>query len=170
LFYTDEGQWCVSEEEATPDELRTLHKTIKKVAEDIEKLSFNTSVSTFMVCVNELGSYKCSKRSILEPLTVVLSSFAPHIAEELWQALGHKTSIAFETYPSFNPAYLEESTYECPVSVNGKVRAKIMLDKDKTQSELEAIILPHPDIVKWMEGKPVKKIIVVPNRMVNIVV
>jgi len=170
LFYTDEGTLLLNDDEPNAEELRALHRTINKVAEDINKLSFNTSVSTFMVCVNELSSLKCSKRAILEPLTIVLSSFAPHITEELWRVLGHDTSITFATYPEFIPAYLEESTFECPVSINGKVRAKITLEKNKTQEELEAIILPNPEIVKWLEGKAVKKFIVVPNRMVNIVI
>ncbi len=170
LFYSDEGNWLVTDEKATAEELRALHKLIKKVGEDVENLSFNTSVPAFMMCVNELQTLGCHKREILEPLTIVLASYAPHITEELWEALGNNTSITQATYPEWNQAYLEESTYECPVSINGKTRAKLTLPRNLSNDEVQAIVLADEQVQKFLEGKEVKKIIVVPNRIVNIAI
>lgn len=170
LFYSDEGKWLVTDESASPEELRALHKLIKKVGEDVENLSFNTSVPAFMMCVNELQTLGYHKRAILEPLLITLAAYAPHITEELWEALGNITSITQASFPEWNPAYLEESTYECPVSINGKTRAKLTLPRNLTNDEVQAIVLADEQVQKFLEGKEVKKIIVVPNRIVNIAV
>lgn len=170
LFTNKSGDLELSSEKATPAELKVLHKTIKKVREDIENFSFNTSVATFMICVNELGELKCSKREILEPLTVLLAPFAPHIAEELWSLMGQKPSIADARYPEFNPAYLVESSFEYPVSFNGKMRFKKELPLGISVKEIEEAVLADDNTKKYLDGKPPKKVIIVPNKIVNIVV
>lgn len=170
LFTNKSGDLELSSEKATPAELKVLHKTIKKVREDIENFSFNTSVATFMICVNELGDLKCSKREILEPLTVLLAPFAPHIAEELWSLMGQKPSIADARYPEFNPAYLVESSFEYPVSFNGKMRFKKELPLGISVKEIEEAVLADDNTKKYLDGKPPKKVIIVPNKIVNIVV
>lgn len=170
LFHDDRGNFLVSDEPATEAELKILHKTIKKVQEDIEDLSFNTSVSTFMICVNELTSLKCHKKTILTDLVVTLSPFAPHITEELWQLLGHDSSIVLATFPTYEEKYLIEESYEYPVSVNGKVRAKMKFPLDKPKDEIEKEVLAAEQIQKWTQGKPPKKVIIVPNKIVNVVV
>ncbi len=159
----------VTDAAPTPAELKTLHKTIKKVSEDIEHFSFNTSVAAFMICLNELGA--CSKRAILEPLTVLLAPFAPHITEELWHsALGHTGTIFDARMPTFDPAYLVESSFEYPVSVNGKLRFKKSLPVGLSPTEIEAAVLQDEAAQKWLEGKTPKKMIVVPEKIVNIVI
>jgi leucyl-tRNA synthetase len=170
LFYDETGKLVVSNDAPTPAELKILHKTIKKVEDDIERFSFNTSVSTFMVCVNELNDLKSHKHAILEPLLIVLSSYAPHIAEELWEAIGHSESITYAQYPTFEPKYLEESTFEYPISVNGKVRGKLSFPADKASKEIEDEVLASEIIQKWLEGSAVKKVIVVPKKIVNVVI
>ena len=160
----------LSAESATKIEFKTLHKTIKKVQEDIERFSFNTSVSNFMICVNELTDQKCSKREVLEPLLILLSPYAPHIAEELWRQLGHTSTISFEPFPAFNPAYLEDDSFMYPVSFNGKMRFNLELPATLTAAEVEAAALTHPDTAKWLEGKTPKKVIVVVKKIVNVVV
>ena len=145
-----------------------LHKTIKKVSEDIENFSFNTSVSAFMICLNELGD--CSKRAVLEPLLVLLSPFAPHIAEELWHELGHEGTIFDERYPVFNPACLVENSFDYPVSVNGKMRFKKEFPLGAAVSEIEAAVLADPQMEKYTAGKEVRKVIVVPGKIINVVV
>ncbi|MBX7183251.1 MAG: leucine--tRNA ligase [Bacteroidia bacterium] len=157
-------------QEPTKAELKTLHKTIKKVQEDIERFSFNTSVSNFMICVNELSEAKCSNRSILEPLLVLLSPYAPHITEELWERLGHSSTIAFEPFPEFNPAFLEDNTFNYPVSFNGKTRFNLELPVGLSNAEIEKAVLEHAESVKWTEGKTPKKVIVVPKKIVNVVI
>lgn len=170
LFLSKGGDIQLSNEKATPAELKVLHKTIKKVREDIENFSFNTSVSTFMICVNELGDLKCNKREILEPLTVLLSPFAPHITEELWAHMGKQPSIADASYPVFNSTYLVESSYEYPVSINGKMRFKKELPLGISVAEIEAAILADENTQKYLEGKQPKKVIIVPNKIINLVV
>jgi leucyl-tRNA synthetase len=160
----------VSDEAPTKAELKALHATIKKVEDDIEKLSLNTSVSQFMICVNELTDLKCHKRAVLEPLTIVLSSFAPHICEELWQQLGHAESITFATYPKFEAAHLVEDTFSYPISFNGKVRLNIDLPATLAPAEVEAIVMANADVIARLEGATPKKVIVVPKRIVNVVV
>lgn len=155
---------------ATDAELKVLHKTIKKIEEDTERFSFNTAVSTFMICVNELADLKCYKKEVLEQLLILLTPYAPHIAEELWSQLGNSGSILDAAYPVFNPALLVESTKEYPVSINGKVRTNINLALDLEQAEVEQLILQNEVVQKWLEGKAPKKIIYVKNKMVNVVV
>ena len=169
-LYIVNGEFSVSDEEPTKDELKTLHKTIKKVEEDIANFSFNTSVSTFMIAVNELTALKCNKRSILEPLAVIIEPYAPHIAEELWAALGNEPGISTIDYPDFDEKYLAENTFSYPVSFNGKMRFKLELAVDTPVPEIEKAALEAEEAQKWIEGKTVRKIIVVPNRIINVVV
>jgi leucyl-tRNA synthetase len=169
LIHDQSGNLKVSDAEPTREELKVLHKTIKKVEQDIENFSFNTSVSEFMICVNELGSLKCNKRAIVEPLVIALSPFAPHIAEELWEKLGHSESILTATYPKYDDQYLVESTFSYPISINGKVRAQMEFALDMPKEDIEKIVLASEIVQKWTEGKPPKKMIVVPGRIVNVV-
>ncbi|MHC2993284.1 leucyl-tRNA synthetase [Pontibacter sp. HJ8] len=170
LFHDNEGNFAVSDEEPTAAELKSLHKTIKKVEEDIERFSFNTSVSTFMICVNELTALKTNKRAILDPLTVVLAPYAPHIAEELWEKLGHQESVTFAPFPAWEEKYLVENTFDYPVSVNGKMRAKVTFATDTPREEMEKAVVADEQITKFFEGKAPKKIIIVPNKIINVVV
>ncbi|MEP6926567.1 MAG: class I tRNA ligase family protein, partial [Ginsengibacter sp.] len=151
-------------------ELKVLHKTIKKIEEDTERFSYNTAVSAFMVCVNELTDLKCHKKEILEPLLILLSPYAPHITEELYHALGNNTTIIDAAYPKLETKYLIETQKEYPVSVNGKMRTTITISLDASQDDVEKIALGNEVIQKWMEGKSPKKIIFVKNKMVNVVV
>jgi leucyl-tRNA synthetase len=169
LFYS-ETAWKVTDETPTDKELKVLHKTIKKINEDVEKMSFNTSVSQFMITVNELQDLKCTKRAILEPLVLCLAPFAPFITEELWKALGNKGSVHKATFPALEEKYLVESEFEYPVSINGKTRASIALPADISQEDALAKVMEIEMVQKWMEGKPVKKFVFVKGRIVNIVV
>jgi len=169
LFFNGDN-FIVSDEKAEKAELKLLHKTIKKVAEDIESLSFNTSVSEFMICVNGLVSMKCNKKSILEPLLITLSPFAPHITEELWHRLGYQDSIVNASFPDFKEEYIKEDAFEYPISVNGKVRDKMSFPVDMSKDEIEKHVLANEKIQKWLAGKPPKKMIVVPQRIVNVVI
>ncbi|WP_046756336.1 leucine--tRNA ligase [Kordia jejudonensis] len=168
LYIADEGP-RVTETEPTKDNLKTLHKTIKKVQYDIENFSFNTSVSTFMICVNELSVQKCTSREILEPLTILISPYAPHIAEELWFRLGNEGSIATAKFPVFEERHLVESSKEYPVSFNGKMRFKKELPLDLSKEEIEKIILEDERTEAQLNGKTPKKVIVVPGKIINIV-
>jgi len=180
LFYDDtsnpspsergRGEVVWNEEKANDAELKVLHKTIKKVEEDTERFSYNTAVSAFMVCVNELTDLKCHKKEILEPLLILLAPYAPHIAEELYHALGNNSTIIDAGYPKLEAKYLIESEKEYPVSINGKLRTTITISLDASQDEVEKIALENKIIQKWMEDKSPKKIIFVKNKMVNIVV
>lgn len=170
LFFDAEGNSPLSDDEATKDELKALHKLIKKVGEDIENFSFNTSVSAFMICVNELGDLKCSKKSILADLLVCLSPYAPHIAEELWKALGNEESIVRATFPEFNASYLVESSFSYPVSVNGKHRTNIEMPLDMETAEVEKTVLADETVQRWLEGKTPKKVVFVKGRIVNVVI
>lgn len=160
----------VSSEEPSREELKVLHKTIKKVTEDIERFSFNTSVSSFMICVNELTDLKCNKRAILEPLCVLISPYAPHIAEELWSKLGHRESISTAPFPKVNEEYLTEDSFEYPVSINGKTRFKVSYALNKTKEEIEKEIVLLEELHKYLNGSSPKKVIVVPGRIINVVV
>ena len=170
LFYDQNGDFLVVDEKPRAEEYKVLHKTIQKVEYDIEHLSFNTSVSEFMICVNELTKLKCHKKGILEQLLVVLSPFAPHISEELWEALGHEKSIIFSLYPKFDASFIKEDEYEYPIMVNGKMRTKIKFSLDKKSNEIEAEVVQNEVVQKWLDGKSPKKIIVVPKKIVNVVV
>lgn len=170
LFHNEKGVFAVSDDAPTREELKVLHKTIKKVEEDIERFSFNTSVSEFMICSNELTSLKCNKRSILEPLVIVLSPFAPHICEELWQMLGHNDSVLKASFPKYDNQYLIENSFEYPISINGKVRAKMEFALDMPKEDIEKLVLASETVQKWTEGKPPKKVIIVQGKIVNVVV
>ncbi len=170
LFHNANNEVIISEEKANAQELKILHKTIKKIKHDIENFSFNTSVSAFMICVNELTSLKSYKRQILEPLTIILSPFAPHIAEELWEKLGNFASIADTIFPMVNEEYLKENTITYPIAINGKTKTTEEIAAETPKNEIEKIALSNNKIAKQIEGKKIIKVIVVPKRMVNIVV
>jgi leucyl-tRNA synthetase len=170
LFFDEAKGKIWNTDTATDAELKVLHKTIKKIEEDTERFSFNTAVSTFMIAVNELTDLKCHKKEILEPLLVLLTPYAPHIAEELWQQLGNSSSILDAAYPKFESKYTTESSKEYPISINGKVRTNINLALDLPQGEVEQLVLQNEIVQKWLEGKAPKKIIYVKNKMVNVVV
>ena len=169
LFYDGEN-WAVSNEKASNEELKILHKTIKKVTEDIESMSFNTSVSAFMVATNELGTLKCRKREILEPILILLAPFAPHIAEELWHQLGNNESIHITNWPQYDASFLVENSFNYPISINGKTRAQIEFELSASEDEIKQAVLNHDMVIKWMDGKPLKKFILVKGRIVNVVV
>lgn len=170
LFHDAQGNWKVSDAEPTRDELKILHKTIRKAEQDINNFSFNTTVSEFMICVNELNAIKCNKRAILEPLAIILSPYAPHLAEELWEKLGHSDTILKAQFPNWNEAYLKESSFAYPISINGKVRAKMEFALDMPKEDIEKMVLASEIVTKWTEGKPPKKVIVVPGKIVNVVI
>ena len=166
LFHAGDAL-AVTDEAPTPKELKTLHKTIKKVREDIENFSFNTSVAAFMICLNELG--ECRKRAILEPLVALLAPFAPHIAEELWEQLGHTASVCDAPYPVCDESYLVEQSFEYPVMINGKLRFKQEYALTASPDEITADIVARPAAQKWLDGKAPKKVIVVKGKIINIV-
>ncbi len=170
LFHDSNNVFCVSDETPTHDELKVLHKTIKKVREDIERFSFNTAVSTFMIGVNELTELKCNKRAVLSDLTVILSPYAPHIAEELWHLLGNNYSVSTAVFPEFNPEYIAANTFTYAVSFNGKMRFTIELPVDMLQADIEKNALSHKDAEKWLGGKAPRKVIIVPGKIINIVI
>ena len=170
LFHNPLNHFSINEAEPSAAEWKVLHKTIKKVQEDIERFSLNTSVSAFMICVNELTELKCDKRKILEPLCILVSPFAPHIAEELWSLLGHSLTIADASWPELKEEYLVEMSVEYPVSINGKLRFKLELPVDMPADEMEQRVLEHEITMKWLEGKPARKIIIVPKKIINVVV
>ena len=167
-LYADDNGVMVTDDEPTKEMYKSLHKTIKKVTEDIENFSFNTSVSQFMICVNELQQQKCHHRAILEPLAIILSPYAPHIAEELWSLLGHEGSIAKVAFPKFEEKHLVESSKEYPVSFNGKMRFKIELPLDLTTEEIEKIIMDDPRTQEQLQGRTPKKVIIVPGKIINL--
>jgi len=168
-LYHNGEQFEVSDEKASADSLKSLHKTIKKVTEDIEEFSFNTSVSTFMICVNELSTQKCNSREVLEPLVILIAPYAPHIAEELWSKMGHSESVVTAEYPVFEEKYLVESTKNYPVSFNGKMRFTIELPLDMPKGEIEKTVMADERTQKQLDGRTPKKVIVVPGKIVNIV-
>lgn len=172
LFFDEQtGKNVVTEDAATPEELKALHKAIKKVGEDIEVLSFNTSVPAFMVLANDLTSLKCHKKAILSDFVKILAPFAPHIAEELWEVLGNEAgTVTFQEFPVFNPAFLVENSFEYPIQINGKVRATLSFPADAQPKDIEAEVLANETVQKWLEGKAPKKVVVVPKRIVNVVI
>jgi len=155
--------------ETLGESFKTLHKTIKKVEEDIEGFSFNTSVSTFMIAVNELTAQKCTSKQVLEPLLILLSPYAPHIAEELWSKLGHGESIATAPFPKFEEKYLVENTKNYPISFNGKMRFTLELPLDMSKEDIEKTVMAHEKTKDQLQGREPKKVIVVPGKIVNIV-
>jgi leucyl-tRNA synthetase len=170
-LYFDENQGClVTNETASKDELKVLHQTIKKIEYDTENFAFNTAVSQFMICVNELARLTCNKKEILEPLLVLLTPFAPHISEELWQALGHTNTILDAAYPVLNESYLLENSFTYPVAINGKTRTEIEFALDADTTYIQETVLKDATVLKWMENKPLKKFIYVKGKMINVVV
>ena len=170
LYYKGD-QLLVDDSEPTADNLKSLHKLIKKVTGDIENFSFNTSIAAFMICVNELASQKCHSRKVLADLLVVLAPFAPHVTEELWNsAIGNETTICDARWPEFNEDYLKESTVNYAVSFNGKTRYNITAAADAGKEEVEKLALENEGAARWLEGKTIRKIIVVPGKIVNIVI
>lgn len=170
LYHDKDNNFSVNNNEPTAAELRVLHRTIKKVSDDIERFSFNTVVSNFMICVNELAELKCNNRSILSSLTILISPYAPHVAEELWSLLGNVESVTKATYPEYKEEYTIENTFEYPVSFNGKMRFKLIMPIDAEVKDIEAAVLASPDSQKWLEGKSPKKVIVVVNKIINVVI
>lgn len=169
LFHDEKGNFSVSDEAPSREELKILHRTLKKIEYDVEHFSFNTTVSEFMICVNELTSLKTNKRAIVEPLVIGLAPYAPHIAEELWEKLGHKTSIFDATFPQYKEELIKEDEFEYPISINGRVRAKMKFSLEMPQEEIEKAVLASDVVKKWSEGKAPRKIIVVKGRIVNVV-
>ena len=170
-LYTDENnEFSFSDEPATKEELKSLHKLIKKEEDDIERISFNTVVSAFMICVNELTDLKCNKREILEPLAIMVSPYAPHLAEELWHQMGHNDSVVTQQFPEFVESYIVENNFTYPVSINGKKRFDLELPITLSPAEIEKIVVETPEAVKWVGDKSIKKIVVVPKKIINIVI
>ncbi len=170
LTHDEQNNLSVSDGEPSAEALKTLHKTIKKITEDLERYSFNTPVSAFMIAVNELTDMKCNNRAIIESLVILLEPFAPHFAEQIWKEMGHTESISKANWPVFNPDFLVENTFEYPVSFNGKVRFKINLPAQMSKEDVEQEVMKHEQTLKYLEGAAPKKIIVVPGRIVNVVV
>ena len=168
-LYHPKKVFSVKEDDPQNESFKSLHKTIKKITEDINNYSFNTCVSAFMICVNELSLQKCNHRIILEPLAILLSPFAPHISEELWSLLGKKSSLVYEKYPTFDSSFLIESIKNYPISFNGKMRFRLDIDLDLTSKEIKNIVLNDSRTLKYIGGKTIKKIIVVPEKIINIV-
>ena len=165
----DRDEWTVSDTPASPEELKVLHKLIAKETEDIENFSYNTTISAFMIAVNDLTALNCHSKAVLEPLVVLLSPFAPHMAEELWERLGYDTTVTYATFPEFNPAYVTEDNVTYPVSFNGKTRFSVDLPKSATPSEVEAAVRSMEQTGKYVGDLHIVKVIVVPGRIVNIV-
>jgi leucyl-tRNA synthetase len=170
LFHDYDVNFIVSDEAPNAAELKVLHKTIKRIQDDTERISFNTAVSSFMICVNELTELKCNKRAILSELVILISPYAPHIAEELWQLLGNEENVCKASFPEFNAAFTIDNTFAYPVSFNGKTRFTLELPKDMPAAEVEKAALNAPEAQKWLNGIPPKKVIVVPGKIVNVVV
>ncbi len=170
LFFDENKGQVWTNDTPTADELKVLHRTIKKIEDDTERFSFNTAVSSFMICVNELSDLKCHKKEVLESLLILLTPYAPHIAEELWQQLGNNGSILNASYPVFNAAHVTETSKEYPISINGKMRTNITIALDATEEQVKELVLANELVQKWMEGKPLKKLIFVKGKMINIVV
>ncbi len=168
LFHKGDS-FTVSDKKATDAEMKILHRTIKKVTGNIERFAFNTCVSEFMICTNELDKLKCNKREILEQLVILLAPFAPYITEELWHKLGNKTSVHHATFPVHDESILVESAFEYPVMINGKMRTKISLPLDLAQADAETQVLANETVLKWTEGKTPKRFIYVKGKIVNIV-
>jgi leucyl-tRNA synthetase len=171
LFHNDAWEFSVSDAEPSKAELKSLHKIIRKVEEDIERFSFNTSVSSFMIAVNELTDVKCNKRAILQEMVIILEPYAPHICEELWVLLGNPAgSLSYAAYPTFNPEYLVEDDFAYPISINGKTKMNLSIPLSLDVKDTEAFVLANADVQRYLDGKTPKKVIVVKGRIVNMVV
>jgi leucyl-tRNA synthetase len=169
LFF-DKNGWAVTEEEPTKEEMKVLHTAIKKVSEDIDRFAFNTCVSAFMVASNDLNKLKCRKRAILEPLVILMAPFAVHLTEELWSQLGHSDSVHHQAWPQVEEKWLVEDSVTYPIAINGKTRATVDFPADATKADLEAAAPHIEEVQRYLEGKTIRKIIVVPGRMINLVV
>ena len=170
LAHDANNEVCISDEPATKDELKVLHKTIKKITESVEHFSFNTGVSAFMICVNELTDLKCNKREVLESLTILIAPYAPHTAEEIWHLLGYKESIFQAEWPEYKEEYLVESSFTCPISFNGKTRFTLDIPLNLPKNEVEKLVFENEQTARFLEGKTPKKVIIVPNKIVNVVI
>lgn len=170
LFHNDDDLFEVSEAQPSKEEFKILHQLIKKIEDDIEQFSLNTSISNFMIATNELVQLKCNKRQILEPIAILIAPYAPHLSEEIWKKLDGKHSIFNATFPLFNASYLIEDSFEYPISVNGKMRVKLSFPLNTPAIEIEQAVLNHTIIKKWLDGKPPKKVIIVPKKIVNVVI
>lgn len=170
LFYDEQKGWIVKDEQPSREEWKALHKTIKKAEEDTERFSFNTAVSQFMICVNELSALKCHKKTVLEPLLILLAPYAPHISEELWHEMGNKNTILDSSYPEHDEQYLKENAIRYPVAINGKTRTEVSFAADADNASMEKEVLQNEVVQKWLEGKTPKKVIIVKGRMVNVVI
>jgi leucyl-tRNA synthetase len=170
MFYNRAGEYQVTTDEPTKEELKSLHKLIKKVTGDIEQFSYNTSISAFMICVNELSALKCNKKAVLEQLLVVMTPFAPHVCEELWEAIGNSGSICDAAWPEWNEEYLKENSINYTISFNGKARFNMEFPIDVTNDAIQATVLADERALKWTEGKTPKKVIIVPKKIVNVVI
>lgn len=170
LFYDDMKGKVWTDEKPTENEWKILHKTIRKIEEDTERFSFNTAVSAFMIAVNEFTDLKTHKRQILEPLLILLTPYAPHVAEELWHLFGNKSSVLDAPYPTAEQKYLVETAKAYPVAINGKTRTELTISLDATQQQVEELVLDNDVVKKWLEGKSPKKVIYVRNKMINVVV
>jgi leucyl-tRNA synthetase len=170
LFHDDQMKFRVTEDQPGPAELKALHKTIKKVQEDTERFSFNTAVSSFMICINELADLKCTKRAILHDLVILVSPYAPHIAEELWSLLGNTGSVNHATFPEYKAEYTVDDTFSYPVSFNGKTRFFLEMAASAAPAEVEKAALAAPEAQKWLQGQAPRKVIVVPKKIVNVVI
>lgn len=169
LFYNQDGKFLVVDETPTKEEQKVIHTAIKKISEDVERLSLNTSVSNFMICVNELTTLKCNKKEVLENLLLIMAPYAPHFSEELWAALGHTDSITYASFPKLDESYIKEDAFEYPIMIGGKMRHKISFAIDASINDIEKSVIDDPKVQKWLEGKAPKKVIIVPNKIVNIV-
>jgi leucyl-tRNA synthetase len=170
LFFDEEKGALFNAEPPSAEALKIIHRTIKKIEEDTERFSFNTAVSAFMICVNELTDIKCNSKEVLSPLLILLTPYAPHVAAELWSAMGNEGSVLDASYPFFDAKHVSESSKDYPVSINGKVRANISIDLNASEAEVASIVFADTVIQKWIGGKPVKKFIFVKGRMVNVVI
>jgi len=170
LFFDDMKGKLWNEDKAVNAELKVLHRTIRKIEEDTERFSFNTAVSTFMICINELSDLHCHKKEVLEKVLILIAPYAPHIAEELWNRLGNTGSVLDAAFPQYDGKYLVETAKDYPVSINGKLRSNLLLSLEATTEEVEKMVLANEVVQKWLEGKPPKKIIYVKNKMINVVI
>jgi len=170
LFFDETKGKIWNDEQPTAEELKVLHRTIKKIDDDTERYSFNTAVSSFMICVNELSDLKCHKKQILQDVLILLTPYAPHIAAELWKQLGNEGSVLDASFPVFNASYVTETNKEYPISINGKTRTNISIALDATEEQVKEIVLANELVQKWMEGKPLKKLIFVKGKMINVVI
>jgi leucyl-tRNA synthetase len=170
LFHPVENQFSLSQEQGSEKEMRVLHRTIKRIREDLDRYSFNTCISTFMIAVNELTDLKCKKQEVLKPLVVLIAPFAPHVADELWEQLGERSgSVHTQQYPLVDESFLVESNFDYPVSFNGKMRFKVNLSLQLDAKGVEDHVLQLEETQKWMEGKSPKKVIIVHGKIVNVV-